>query len=96
MARLGWQKSQHAYVPLHCIHQEGGPVPCTLLVVQRKYPIMMYERLPSGIPIARSQQAYRAAQNQYERQAANVSMAMSSAPDFYLTHASLGIQKRVV
>lgn len=69
---MGWHKSQRTFVPVHCLQPEGGPVPCTLLVVQRKYPLMMWERLPSGVPITRSQQAYRAAQNQYETQAANV------------------------
>lgn len=72
-ARLGWQKSQHAYVPLHCIYPERGTIPCTLLLVQRKYPVMMHEVLPSGVPITRSQQAYQTAQNQFEIQAANVS-----------------------
>ena len=72
MARMGWQKSQRAYVPLHCIYPEGGPLPCTLLLVQRKYPVMMHELLPSGVPITRSQQAYQTAQNQFEIQAANV------------------------
>ncbi len=70
---MGWQKSQRAYVPLHCVHPEGGPLPCTLLLVQRKYPVMMHEVLPSGVPITRSQQAYQTAQNQFEIQAANVS-----------------------
>jgi hypothetical protein len=73
MARMGWQDSQRAYVPLHCVYPEGGNVPCTLLVVQRKYPVMMHEQLPSGVPITRSQQAYQTAQNQFEVQAANVS-----------------------
>ena len=70
---MGWQDSQRAYVPLHCVYPEGGNVPCTLLVVQRKYPVMMHEQLPSGVPITRSQQAYQTAQNQFEVQAANVS-----------------------
>ncbi|KAL0024592.1 hypothetical protein WJX77_001215 [Trebouxia sp. C0004] len=78
MARMGWQKSQRAYVPLHCVHPEGGTLPCTLLVVQRKYPVMMHEKLPSGVPITRSQQAYRTAQNQFEIQAANAGEIVSA------------------
>ena len=72
LAKLGWQKAQHVYVPLHCVHPDGGTVPCTLLVVQRKFPMMVYEKLPSGCPIARSQPTYQAAQNHYEMQAAKV------------------------
>lgn len=79
LAKLGWQKAQHVYVPLHCVHPDGGAVPCTLLVVQRKFPIMVYEKLPSGCPIARSQPTYQAAQNHYEMQAAKVSISKDSS-----------------
>ena len=75
LAKLGWQKAQHVYVPLHCVHPDGGGVPCTLLVVQRMFPMMVYEKLPSGCPIARSQPTYQAAQNHYEMQAAKVSIS---------------------
>ncbi|KAL0034552.1 hypothetical protein WJX79_008066 [Trebouxia sp. C0005] len=78
MARMGWQKSQRTYVPLHCLYSEGGTLPCTLLVVQRKYPVMMHELLPSGVPITRSQQAYQTAQNQFEIQAANAGEIVSA------------------
>ena len=81
-ARMGWQKSQRAYVPLHCVYPEGGTLPCTLLLVQRKYPVMMHELLPSGVPITRSQQAYQTAQNQFEVQAANVSPLGTRTPHY--------------
>ena len=74
-AKLGWQKSQRSYVPLHCIQSEGGSVPCTLLLVQRKYPVMVWERLPSGVTVIVSQHTYESAQNQYENQAAKVTIA---------------------
>lgn len=59
-------------LPLHCIQPEGGALGCTLLVVQRKHPSMVWERLPSGITITRSPQAHTAAQTRFEEQAAKV------------------------
>ena len=72
MATLGWQKAQRSYVPLHCIQPEGGSIASTLLVVQRKYPVMVWERLPSGVTVTVSLPTYEAAQSQYENQAAKV------------------------
>ena len=72
MAKLGWQKPQRSYVPLHCIQSEGGCVACTLLLVLRKYPVMVWERLPSGITVTVSKHTYENAQDRYENQAAKV------------------------
>ena len=73
-AKLGWQKAQSVLVPLQCIQTDGGAIPRTLLVVQRKYPTMVRERLPSGVVIIRTPEAYRAAQSRFETVAANVSL----------------------
>lgn len=78
MAKLGWQKTQSVLVPLQCIQADGGAVPRTLLLVQRKYPTMVRERLPSGVVITRTPEGYRAAQSRYETFAANVSLVCAS------------------
>ena len=78
MAKMGWQKAQRSYVPLNCIQPEGGSIASTLLVVQRKYPVMVWERLPSGVPVTVSLPTYEAAQTQYEHQAAKVVISLQS------------------
>lgn len=71
-ARLGWQSSNSCYTPLHCVYPDGGAIPYTQLVVQRKYPAMIWEKLPSGVTRTHTPKAYQAAQSHYDIQAAKV------------------------
>ena len=88
LAKLGWQKAQSVLLPLHCVRPDGGLIPCTLIVVQRKYPMMVRERLPSGVVIIRTPEAVRAAQSDFDAQAAIVSCtSIHSGPDFCLLYA---------
>ena len=43
-----------------------------LLVVQRKYPTIIWERLPSGVTRTHTPKAFQAAETHYETQAAKV------------------------
>ena len=70
--KLGWQQAHSVLLPLHCIQAQGGPIACTLLLVQRKYPTLVRARLPSGVIITQTPKAYTAAQSHFEAQAANV------------------------
>ncbi|GAB4823428.1 hypothetical protein N2152v2_010474 [Parachlorella kessleri] len=61
-AKLGWQKHRSCIVPLGSVHHEGGLIPRTLLVVHRKYPQLMWVKLPSGIDMYQTQRHFQAAQ----------------------------------
>ncbi|KAK9829033.1 hypothetical protein WJX72_003535 [[Myrmecia] bisecta] len=70
--RLGWQAWRGVYVPLPIVHREGGLMPRTLVLVQRVFPLLYCEQLPSGVPVLRSQRAQQAAERRYEQDASKM------------------------
>lgn len=69
-AKLGWQSANSCYTPLHCVQPKGGTIPYTLLLVRRKFPKMIWEKLPSGVTRTHTPKAYQAAESTFETEAA--------------------------
>lgn len=70
--KLGLQRSPSSTVPLHQVHAEGGLLPQTVLLVQRKHPTLMWQRLPDGRVLLQSLTAHAAAQEAAAAQQAQV------------------------
>ena len=47
-AKLGATRHRSAIVPLHLVRGDGGVVPCTTLLVQRKYPLYYSQQSGAG------------------------------------------------
>ena len=47
--KLGKQAHRLSYVPLGAVHPSGGTIPQTVVVVLRRYPRLMWTKLPSGV-----------------------------------------------
>ena len=61
-ARLGWTQARSVVVPLGAIKQHGGVVPRTLARVQRRLPMVYWERTSDGGNVRRTPRARAAAE----------------------------------
>lgn len=56
--KLGRQCSRTTYVPLGAVRPDGGPIPQTMLVICRRYPRLLWTRLPSGVGMFQTPRAH--------------------------------------
>jgi len=60
--KLGRQAYRTSYLSLASVHTLGGPIPQTLVVVLRRYPRLLWTRLPSGVATYQTPRAQAAAE----------------------------------
>ena len=75
--KLGRQAYRTSYLSLAAVHAAGGPIPQTLVVVLRRYPRLLWTKLPSGVATFQTPRAQAAAERtlQAELTKARVSAA---------------------
>jgi hypothetical protein len=71
-APLGFQRAKLTFASLHGGLLGGGPLPCTLLLIQRCYPVVYWVKL-GGSALMMTATALAAAEGRYNSAAARVS-----------------------
>lgn len=74
--KLGRQDHLSTFLPLAAVHPRGGIVPQTLVVVLRRYPRLMWTKLPSGVSTFQTLRAQAAAERRLHEE---ITQATSTA-----------------
>lgn len=73
-------------VSLHCCLPGGGPLPCTLVLVQRRYPAMFWLQGGPGGSSSVTPAAMSAMERDYRIAAARVSLTAELSVDAMISH----------
>ncbi|CAM8967906.1 unnamed protein product [Rhodiola kirilowii] len=81
--RLGLCRSVSAPLAFRCIKVSGGPVPQTLVVIKRIYPILYKEKFPNGGSVVRSEKLEAKARHYFTQRRLHVIEAIASCSQKY-------------